>query len=209
MNKMSIESQICRQLDAAMDCVTTGDDEKYRLHLSIAEDLWTELLAPVKVMNVEEMPADELVVMTQHWHKAFNVHGCNPMCHCCGKFIGVGEKFKLATTLVRPEWHVCLHWYNDINELMIKALSGEEIVIDDLQENKEKDFFFDEKFKNEGGLEGIKKIVQPSERDVMLCDVCTPEKIKQHEINSLKIGVSERDRPKRGGCFRVNGKIII
>jgi len=48
-------------------------------------------------MTVEEIPADELVVMTDLWHRAFNAAGCNPQCHGCYKYLKIGDKFKLAT----------------------------------------------------------------------------------------------------------------
>lgn len=48
-------------------------------------------------MTVEQIPSDELVVMTEPFHRAFKVHGCDPACHCCWKPITVGKEFKLAT----------------------------------------------------------------------------------------------------------------
>jgi hypothetical protein len=47
-------------------------------------------------MTIEEIPADELTVMTEPFHRAFNVYGCNPACHCCWEPIKVGTEFKLA-----------------------------------------------------------------------------------------------------------------
>lgn len=49
-------------------------------------------------MSIEEIPADELVEMTELWHRSFNAAGCNPVCHCCDKMINVGDKFKLGVT---------------------------------------------------------------------------------------------------------------
>lgn len=48
-------------------------------------------------MSIEEIPADELIEMTDTWHRAFSAAGCNPACHGCWEHIKVGEKFKLAT----------------------------------------------------------------------------------------------------------------
>ena len=48
-------------------------------------------------MKVEDIPADEIIVMTDLLHRIFNTCGCNPMCHCCNIMIKVGDKFKLAT----------------------------------------------------------------------------------------------------------------
>ncbi len=48
-------------------------------------------------MNINEIPSNELVVMTDFWHRAFNAAGCDPGCHCCEKSIPAGAKFKLST----------------------------------------------------------------------------------------------------------------
>lgn len=48
-------------------------------------------------MSIEEIPSDEIVVMSNFWHRAFNAAGCNPRCHSCRKMIPVNDKFKLAT----------------------------------------------------------------------------------------------------------------
>lgn len=49
-------------------------------------------------MNVEEIPANEVVIMTDFWHRSFNAAGCNPACHCCDRLITVDDKFKLGIT---------------------------------------------------------------------------------------------------------------
>lgn len=48
-------------------------------------------------MNIEQIPSDELVLMTEVWHRSFNALGCDPACHCCDRPIPVGDMFKLAT----------------------------------------------------------------------------------------------------------------
>lgn len=53
-------------------------------------------------MKIEEIPSDELVEMTEPFHRAFKTEGCDPACHCCWKPIAVGVKFKLAT-IERPK----------------------------------------------------------------------------------------------------------
>src|SRR5882757_6464214 len=53
-------------------------------------------------MTVEEIPADQLVIMNEYWHRAFNAAGCDPGCHCCRKPIPIGDIFKLATIQVIP-----------------------------------------------------------------------------------------------------------
>lgn len=56
-------------------------------------------------MNIEEIPSDELIEMSEIWHRAFNAAGCNPGCHCCNKFINVNDKFKLSTIPIREPIH--------------------------------------------------------------------------------------------------------
>lgn len=48
-------------------------------------------------MNIEEIPSDEIMAMTEKWHRAFKAAGCAPMCHCCVKELLPESKFKLAT----------------------------------------------------------------------------------------------------------------
>lgn len=47
-------------------------------------------------MNLEEIPADEIVVLSAQLNRAFRSVGCQPGCHCCKKSIDVGDEFKLA-----------------------------------------------------------------------------------------------------------------
>jgi hypothetical protein len=48
-------------------------------------------------MKVEEIPANELVVMTPELYQQFAQKGCVPKCHLTGKWINMGDKFKLTT----------------------------------------------------------------------------------------------------------------
>lgn len=48
-------------------------------------------------MEIEDIPADQTLVMTENWIRAFKSHGCAPMCHCCMKRLAADDKFKLAT----------------------------------------------------------------------------------------------------------------
>lgn len=48
-------------------------------------------------MSIEEIPADEVIVMTSVLHRAFKAGGCAPMCHFCLKDLEIGKHFKLAT----------------------------------------------------------------------------------------------------------------
>jgi len=48
-------------------------------------------------MSVEDIPADEIIKMTDLLHRTFSAAGCIPACHCCKKWLPVGEDFKLST----------------------------------------------------------------------------------------------------------------
>lgn len=159
-------------------------------------------------MSIEEIPSDKKVKMTAFWHKAFNIAGCDPKCHCCHSMIKTGMYFELATVLKAPSDGNCLHYYKDITELQIKAIKKEEITLPDIEYLKESNYYFDADFKKKGGLKGIIKLAQPDTKEVMLCSKCTADDFSKRQIAILEGRIIERDKPK-GGCFRVNGKIII
>lgn len=46
--------------------------------------------------TIENIPANELVVMTEAMHRLFTVGGCDPTCHGCHKKLKIGKPFKLA-----------------------------------------------------------------------------------------------------------------
>lgn len=54
-------------------------------------------------MKVEEIPSDEIIVMTSEMHRLFNANGCNPMCHACKEMIPVGNRFHLGT-IEKAKW---------------------------------------------------------------------------------------------------------
>lgn len=51
----------------------------------------------MKTSEIKDIPADKLTAMTHVFHKAFNIAGCDPACHCCWNKIKPGNKFKLST----------------------------------------------------------------------------------------------------------------
>jgi hypothetical protein len=127
-------------------------------------------------MKVEEIPSDELFVMTEMWHRAFNAAGCNPMCHACKNMLPVGSNFKLGTI-------------------------------------QKENFVFGKGNPNRGLLKV--KTGTTSSREVMLCESCTPETYKYLEEKMFIENKKEYDRLEAlhakngGGCFRINGKIVI
>jgi len=154
-------------------------------------------------MNVEEIPSNELVVMTNFWHRAFNAAGCDPMCHNCKSMIQVGNRFKLATIETSDSYVA-----GDSLELKVAVLKGE--VVPSKKVVKEYfDFEIRTEFKSHD-TKGLNRLVDKFKthtKEVMLCDKCTPEDYKKLQIEILEGRIIERDKPK-GGCFRINGKII-
>lgn len=47
-------------------------------------------------MKVADIPADDVLMLTAALARAFRAENCEPACHCCGKGIEIGRKFKLA-----------------------------------------------------------------------------------------------------------------
>lgn len=115
-------------------------------------------------MNVDEIPSNEPVIMTEGLHRVFKSSGCNPACHNCWELIPVGSKFKLSTikALSTTVWGRGL-------ENAINLLNG---II--------------EKFSWNGDV-----ILQTKE--VMLCDKCTPESYLSKTIEQLKEDIKTRD----------------
>jgi hypothetical protein len=192
-------------------------------------------------MGIEQIPADELVTMTELWHRAFNAAGCNPMCHCCFKLIPVNEHFKLATISVVKVSHPI-----DL-ELKLKQREGKVITDETLWNahditmryesmtwgkgsgiiyhrgfnlvtylqyinNKERGFndrkspFIEE---DEKRWKEVKdRFFNEASREVMLCATCTTEEYQKRENEKWSEEIREYRKPKRGGCFRVNGKIV-
>ena len=49
---------------------------------------------PETVLN--DIPADEIIVLSAQFDRAFRAVGCTPSCHCCRTSLEIGDKFKLA-----------------------------------------------------------------------------------------------------------------
>lgn len=47
-------------------------------------------------MTLDDIPADEILVLTEQLARLFRAKDCEPTCHCCYEPIKVGETFKLA-----------------------------------------------------------------------------------------------------------------
>lgn len=55
-------------------------------------------------MKIDDIPADETVVMTSALIRLFKIEGCDPACHCCEHVIESGEEFTLAQ-IKTVEWY--------------------------------------------------------------------------------------------------------
>lgn len=134
-------------------------------------------------MTVEQIPSDKLVKMTRVFHKAFKSVGCDPMCHCCNKFLPIGSMFKLATVReAKPAYN-----NGSLNKDMVDLInSGKDEKIWGL--NKEYKLTKDELFKES--------------KEVMLCDVCIVELYEDKQLKKILTYNTQ------GGCFRINGKIV-
>lgn len=113
-------------------------------------------------MSIEEIPADQVILMTDTWHRAFEAGGCSPMCHCCFKELLPNDMFKLAT----------------VNTFDTKSSANS----------------------------GISAAACTITKEVMLCDVCTVEKM--NKMTKEQLAKYEKYRQDGGGCHRVNGKIV-
>jgi hypothetical protein len=45
-------------------------------------------------------------------------------------------------------------------------------------------------------------------KEVMLCENCTPDEFSKREKDGFSENIREYEKPKKGGCFRINGKIV-
>lgn len=54
---------------------------------------------------IDDIPANEVIVMTEIMERLFKVANCDPACHCCRETIEVGAKFKLSTAMVRTSYN--------------------------------------------------------------------------------------------------------
>lgn len=130
-------------------------------------------------MGVEEIPADELVAMTDAWHRIFNAAGCNPMCHCCHKMILPQMLFKLSTIEKLPT-----KYFRSDTGYSIEA----NIPVEDVdKEITTKEVMLCDTCTPEMFLENQKEELK--------------ENLSRAK-NMLKKRIQE------GGCYRINGKII-
>lgn len=132
-------------------------------------------------MSIEEIPSNELVVMTDFWHRAFNIAGCDPMCHCCYNKIPIDTKFRLATVipLSKPVYEG--HSWSYQQRLKEGHVPKESTTVAPFWEES---------------------------KEVMLCDKCTAEMFREKELKYWNKEVERISKPPEGGCFRIKGKIV-
>ncbi len=112
-------------------------------------------------MSIEDIPADQDIIMTTLIHRAFSTGGCKPCCHGCGKWIEPNSIFKLTTC-----------------KTYVKA---------------------------DGTNQDLNRDIET--REVMLCDKCTIESVENKASKGHQAYLKRR--AEGGGCYRVNGKIVI
>lgn len=153
-------------------------------------------------MTVEEIPSDELVKMTKFWHRAFNAAGCDPICHCCQKKLPTGSKFKLAT--IEDTFN---YWgYNAYFQKEV-LLGNKKPAMKDYMEFHNEEIRPEFKEWDTKQMKNTAKDYELETKEVMLCDICTPETFKQKKLADIDKSIFELEKPE-GGCFRINGKII-
>lgn len=155
-------------------------------------------------MKIEEIPSDQDILMTDLLHRAFNAGGCNPMCHCCEKMLPIGVDFKLATVF-------------DANRLFGEAAYFTKEILLDNKKATFKDYmaFFQRRIRPEHAVFDTKDFKERAEeyklqqKEVMLCDSCTSKDYKNMLIAVCDKEIARMKAPRAGGCFRVNGKIVL
>ena len=48
-------------------------------------------------MNLDDVPADAVMILTQELDRLFKFANCNPRCHACQKQIDIGQQFQLVS----------------------------------------------------------------------------------------------------------------
>lgn len=85
-------------------------------------------------MSIEEIPSNEVIVMTSLMHRSFNAGGCDPMCHCCTNWIKVGDNFKLSTvnTFQRNTSNSGINFYTDANAVTKEVMLCDKCTAEDV-----------------------------------------------------------------------------
>lgn len=136
-------------------------------------------------MSIEEIPSDQVFDMSELFHRSFKAAGCDPACHCCYKFIPVGEKFKLST----------------IREVRVDMSHTS---------NTSETAFAQDRLKViKGDLIKSPSIIDET-KEVMLCKKCTSGLFHKKQLDAAHISsdLAKKYYQRGGGCFRVNGKIL-
>ncbi len=70
-------------------------------------------------MTLDDIPADEVVILTEQLDRAFRAVRCVPTCHCCGVPILIGDKFKLAMTETVDAPGLSSRWHGGAKDEML------------------------------------------------------------------------------------------
>ena len=74
-------------------------------------------------MTLDDIEADEMVVMTNTIHRLFMVAKCDPACHCCRNDINIGHTF-------------CLAEYKDRDVMLCEKCTVKDLVQNTLKEER-------------------------------------------------------------------------
>lgn len=98
-------------------------------------------------MSVEQIPADEIVIMSPELYQEFCIGGCVPMCHLTFKNIKIGDKFKLASLEVAQ----CKGSLNYNHLETMDVMLSENASVDDFKKIQEDKIYKEKKRRAEGG----------------------------------------------------------
>lgn len=130
--------------------------------------------------TVEDIPSNKNIPMTVAFDRIFRAVGCVPTCHCCDTQINENDLFKLAVVSDTPR---DVRSYPKERRALLK---GEKKSVRIYQND-----------------------VTLHEHEVMLCGTCTSNLYMQRQIADAEKQAKDQSRPGyRGGCFRVNGKLV-
>lgn len=153
-------------------------------------------------MTVETIPSDELIEMSDLFHRSFNAAGCDPMCHCCEKMIPIGSQFKLATVFIAPnKWGESAYFQKEVLLGNKKAKFKDYLKFFKLDIRKNYEDFDTKSYRKDAEKYSLES------KEVMLCEKCNPETFQLKELEYLEKEIIRIETPQ-GGCFRINGKII-
>lgn len=141
-------------------------------------------------MNLDNIKADEVVIMTGILYRLFSAAGCEPTCHCCSRDLRLGIKFKLSTMPIDPE--------RGEREVMLCT----KCTVAGLVKGTKEQIALMKKQREKRIADNVRDAVKNARYDAKyegLSKAATERLLK-------KVAKEEAQRPL--GCFRINGRIM-